>query len=117
MRDPQLLDLPALNSPTASYYLFSYFEYVGDDFAADMANMAADPTTQKWWAVCKPCQEPLANRAGRRVVVGHGGGLPLRLTSRERVLTAFAHEEPDRVPTWCGASEEFWAKAKTELQA
>ena len=45
------------------HYLFSYFEYVGDNFAADMAKMAADPTTQKWWAVCKPCQQPLANRA------------------------------------------------------
>jgi L-rhamnose mutarotase len=42
------------------HYLFSYFEYVGGDFAADMAKMAADPTTQKWWAVCKPCQQPLA---------------------------------------------------------
>ena len=44
------------------HYLFSYFEYTGTDFAADMAMMAADPTTQKWWAVCKPCQQPLANR-------------------------------------------------------
>ena len=44
-------------------YLFSYFEYHGSDFAADMAKMAADPLTQKWWAVCKPCQEPLASRA------------------------------------------------------
>ena len=35
---------------------------------------------------------------------------------RERVLTAFAHEEADRVPAWCGASEEFWAKCKRELQ-
>ncbi len=37
------------------------------------------------------------------------------MNSRERVLTAFAHEEPDRVPAWCGASEEFWAKARREL--
>ncbi|MBN2128535.1 MAG: hypothetical protein JW741_03530 [Sedimentisphaerales bacterium] len=37
------------------------------------------------------------------------------MNSRERVLTAFAHEEPDRVPCWCGASEGFWAKAKTSL--
>ena len=37
-------------------YLFSYFEYVGDDFAADMAKMAADPKTQEWWEECKPCQ-------------------------------------------------------------
>lgn len=44
-------------------HLFSYFEYIGDDFDADMAKMAADPTTQKWWDVCKPCQEPLETRA------------------------------------------------------
>jgi len=44
-------------------YLFSYFEYHGPDFAADMAAMAADPTTQKWWEHCKPCQQPLATRA------------------------------------------------------
>ena len=42
--------------------LFSYFEYVGTDFAADQAKMAADPMTQKWWSVCMPCQEPLATR-------------------------------------------------------
>ena len=28
-------------------YLFSYFEYTGSDFAADMAAMAADETTQR----------------------------------------------------------------------
>ena len=38
------------------------------------------------------------------------------MTPRERVLAAFAHQEPDRVPAWCGASEEFWAKAKAELK-
>ena len=37
-------------------YLFSYFEYTGDDFAADMARMAADPLTQKWWKETDPCQ-------------------------------------------------------------
>jgi uroporphyrinogen decarboxylase len=35
-----------------------------------------------------------------------------QMTSRERVLTIFDHQEPDRVPMWCGASEEFWVKAK-----
>jgi L-rhamnose mutarotase len=44
-------------------YLFSYFEYTGSDFAADGAKMAADPTTQKWWDVCKPCHKPLRDRA------------------------------------------------------
>jgi len=49
--------------PDSQFYLFSYFEYTGLDFAADMAKMAADPTTQQWWEVCIPCQEPLADRA------------------------------------------------------
>ena len=37
------------------------------------------------------------------------------MNSRERVLTTFAHEQPDRVPAWCGSTPEFWAKAKREL--
>lgn len=49
--------------PDGKYYLFSYFEYVGDDFDGDMAVMAADPTTLKWWDVCKPCHEPFEDRA------------------------------------------------------
>ena len=49
--------------PDGKYYLFSYMEYTGEDFAEDCEKMAADPTTQKWWDVCKPCQEPLSNRA------------------------------------------------------
>jgi L-rhamnose mutarotase len=43
-------------------YLFSYFEYVGKNFDKDMAKMAADKTTQRWWAVCKPLQQPLKTR-------------------------------------------------------
>ena len=42
--------------------LFSYFEYIGINFDADMSKMAADPTTQKWWDVCKPCQQALKTR-------------------------------------------------------
>ena len=34
------------------------------------------------------------------------------MTPRERVMAAFAHREPDRVPAWCGSSPEFWEKAK-----
>jgi len=37
------------------------------------------------------------------------------MTSRERVLAAFEHVEGDRVPAWCGASDEFWKKAKLQL--
>jgi len=40
----------------------------------------------------------------------------MAMTPRERVLTAFAHEEPDLVPAWCGASPEFWDKAKRVLR-
>ena len=43
-------------------FLFSYFEYTGSDYAADMAAMAADPLTLEWWSVCKPCQQPLPDR-------------------------------------------------------
>lgn len=43
-------------------YLFSYFEYLGTDFAADMARMAKDPTTREWWTHTDPCQEPLESR-------------------------------------------------------
>lgn len=43
--------------------LFAYFEYHGDDFAADMAKMADDPKTQEWWSVMMPMQAPLPSRA------------------------------------------------------
>ena len=38
------------------------FEYTGKDYEADMAKMAADPETQRWWDVVKPMQEPLGTR-------------------------------------------------------
>jgi L-rhamnose mutarotase len=44
-------------------YLFAYFEYHGNDFDADMAKMALDPTTQEWWDIMMPMQEPLPTRA------------------------------------------------------
>jgi len=43
--------------------LFAYFEYIGDDYEADMAKIAADETTQTWWAVCGPMQNPMEDRA------------------------------------------------------
>jgi L-rhamnose mutarotase len=39
--------------------LFSYFEYVGDDYDADLAAIAADAATQKWWKLTDPCQQPV----------------------------------------------------------
>ncbi len=43
--------------------LYAYFEYVGDDYEADMRKMAADPKTKEWWSVCGPLQRPLEDRA------------------------------------------------------
>ncbi len=37
------------------------------------------------------------------------------MTPKERVLRTFDHQEPDIVPRWCGASGEFWQKAKNLL--
>lgn len=36
--------------------LFGYYEYVGDDYEASMAAMAADPETRDWWTHTDPCQ-------------------------------------------------------------
>jgi len=39
--------------------LFSYMEYRGSDFEADMARVAADPATKSWWAVVMPMQRTM----------------------------------------------------------
>ena len=43
--------------------LFSYLEYTGDDYAADMARIAAEPETRRWWTLTDPCQQPLDTAA------------------------------------------------------
>jgi len=43
--------------------LFGYLEYHGDDWAADMAKVAADPATKAWWALTDPCQQAWPSRA------------------------------------------------------
>jgi L-rhamnose mutarotase len=50
------------------YYLFSYFEYVGSDFAGDMKKMADDPITQRWWKETDPCQQPLPEAAAQKKI-------------------------------------------------
>ena len=59
--------LKACNFSNYSVYhhgglLFAYFEYLGEDFAADMKKMASDPKTQEWWRLTDPCQEPVDER-------------------------------------------------------
>ncbi|WP_316812663.1 L-rhamnose mutarotase [Pedobacter heparinus] len=46
-------------------YLFSYWEYTGKDFAADMKFMAADTTTQRWWKETAPTQVALPDAAAK----------------------------------------------------
>lgn len=43
-------------------YLFAYFEYIGDDFAADSAKMARQPKMREWWDIMEPMQHPLPTR-------------------------------------------------------
>lgn len=45
------------------YYLFSYYEYIGDDYELDMKKIAADSVTQRWWRETDPCQDPLPDAA------------------------------------------------------
>lgn len=46
-------------------FLFSYFEYTGTDFDADMARMAANPEIQRWWKETDSCQLPLPAAAAK----------------------------------------------------
>ena len=48
--------------PDGNHYLFAYFEYTGEDFAADMKRMGDDPKTKEWWSHTDPMQLPLENR-------------------------------------------------------
>jgi L-rhamnose mutarotase len=43
--------------------LFGCWEYHGSDYDADMAAVAADAETRRWWTLCSPCQRPLDSRA------------------------------------------------------
>jgi L-rhamnose mutarotase len=43
-------------------FLFSYFEYDGNDLKNDWSKMAAHLKTQERWAIMQPLQEPLSTR-------------------------------------------------------
>ncbi|MDI9349623.1 MAG: L-rhamnose mutarotase [Candidatus Symbiobacter sp.] len=42
--------------------LFAYYEYYGDDFAADMAKMKQLPRMQEWWKITDAMQIPYDDR-------------------------------------------------------
>jgi L-rhamnose mutarotase len=39
--------------------LFAFMEYTGANLAADLARIADDPATQRWWSVVMPMQRTL----------------------------------------------------------
>jgi L-rhamnose mutarotase len=48
-----------LHEIDGKWYEFSYWEYTGDDYDADMATLAAEPRYQAWLKVCDAMQIPL----------------------------------------------------------
>lgn len=52
--------------------LFGTFTYTGKDFDTDMAAMAADEETQRWWAVTDSMQESLNAETGAKSSVDGG---------------------------------------------
>ena len=72
--------------------LFAAFDYVGQDFEADMAAMAADPETQRWWKLTDAMQDPLPDREPGR------GGRP----------SARCSTPTDARPGQAGAAETTW---------
>ncbi len=40
-------------------YLFKYFEYVGNDYEADMKKLAADEENRRWLTFTDNCQTPV----------------------------------------------------------
>jgi L-rhamnose mutarotase len=47
-----------LHEIEGKWYLFSYWEYVGDDYEGDMEKLAAEPRYKEWLKVCDAMQIP-----------------------------------------------------------
>ncbi|GAA1941481.1 L-rhamnose mutarotase [Kitasatospora viridis] len=41
--------------------LVGYYEYHGEDLAADLAGIAEDAETRRWWTLTDPCQQRWAD--------------------------------------------------------
>ena len=54
--------------PDGKLYLFGYYEYVGDDYEADMNHLATEPRNTEWLALCDPMQIPLPGHKGWSVM-------------------------------------------------
>lgn len=52
----------------SDWFEFGYYEYTGDDHAADMAALAAEPRNLAWLRDCDPMQHPLEGAEGWTVM-------------------------------------------------
>ena len=50
--------------PDGTPCLFGYYEYVGQDYEADMAALAREPRNRKWLSLTDPMQIPLPGESG-----------------------------------------------------
>jgi L-rhamnose mutarotase len=50
--------------PDGRLYEFGYYEYVGENYEADMAALAAHPRNMDWLALCDPMQQPFPEAKG-----------------------------------------------------
>ena len=53
----------------ANGYLFSYFEYEGDDYAGDMAKKSELPEMQRWKEACDACFERIEGQQAYDVML------------------------------------------------
>lgn len=44
-------------------YMFSYFEYIGNDYEADMKEKNSKPIIKEWQAMCRECFAPVDDSA------------------------------------------------------
>ena len=54
--------------PDGHLYEFAYYEYRGDDLAADLEALDAEPRNRAWLARCDPMQVPLPGEASWSVM-------------------------------------------------
>jgi len=53
-----------LHEIDGKWYEFGYYEYTGDDFEGDMAELAKEPRNKEWLKICDPMQIPLKGEKG-----------------------------------------------------
>lgn len=101
--------------------LFSYYEYVGDNFESDMDAMADDDTVQDWWTLTDPMQEPLPEREEgawwlRMEEFYHGGPkiVPTEQAQRMAFVSTFRDGTTPQIQAAYGELGEAFVKALAE---